>query len=524
MKKIFLLLLLVPTAVWAQSRPIVPGDVGIQTPFSAAGNLLVAGPTTGQIQDSAARTSANVPVGLNFNYNIAFGAATQSASTSLFWANGTGLSGSVTAPSSGIISPVNIYYGTDTANPSNGLLLGLSVYHASSGAGRTGGRYAIQGLDYAVGTPTAAGPLVGVVGFQQINANQTGTAGSYTTYAGSSFGGNFKCWLQGSATFIGICNGAELNAEVDTGASTAEKHGLSIVKVSADAVRGAYDDSALNFNDQDATTATWQYGIAFGSYAHKWPFGTDSTLIGAQIRQIPSVGTDIALYGVDFSNVTFQSGGCAFKSTGFCIDPSGNANLSSAGSTSAPTLAFTNCGTNCGWYAPASNQIGLVVGGSLAVDNGITRAGWTFTGQVVGSIAFIVASNTGNFGLRGGATLLTSPATATLQLGSVDAASPVAQTLQAQNVLTGTSNTSSVNTTIIGSLSTGSGTSGDIIFKTGGTGAGATTQNSATNALIIKGATQNIQVPAVATGTPVASLCLDASNNIIKKTTAGSCI
>jgi hypothetical protein len=106
----------------------------------------------------------------------------------------------------------------------------------------------------------------------------------------------------------------------------------------------------------------------------------------------------------------------------------------------------------------------------------------------------------------------------------VDAASPVAQTLQAQNVLTGTCNTSGVNTTIIGSLSTGSGTSGDIIFKTGGTGAGATTQNSATNALIIKGATQNIQLPAAATGTPVASLCLDASNNIVKKTTTGSCI
>jgi hypothetical protein len=33
-----------------------------------------------------------------------------------------------------------------------------------------------------------------------------------------------------------------------------------------------------------------------------------------------------------------------------------------------------------------------------------------------------------------------------------------------------------------------------------------------------------VQLPNAATGTPVASLCLDASNNIIKKTTAGSCI
>ena len=33
-----------------------------------------------------------------------------------------------------------------------------------------------------------------------------------------------------------------------------------------------------------------------------------------------------------------------------------------------------------------------------------------------------------------------------------------------------------------------------------------------------------VSFPAVSTGTPAASLCLDASNNIIKKTTAGSCI
>jgi hypothetical protein len=37
-------------------------------------------------------------------------------------------------------------------------------------------------------------------------------------------------------------------------------------------------------------------------------------------------------------------------------------------------------------------------------------------------------------------------------------------------------------------------------------------------------ASQVIAIPAVSTGTPVASLCIDAGNNIIKKTTAGSCI
>lgn len=76
----------------------------------------------------------------------------------------------------------------------------------------------------------------------------------------------------------------------------------------------------------------------------------------------------------------------------------------------------------------------------------------------------------------------------TLRLGSTDANPPIAQTLQVQGA--SGSNISAVNTTIIGSLSTGSGTSGDIIFQTGGTGAGAAVQNTATTALTIKGATQ----------------------------------
>lgn len=45
-----------------------------------------------------------------------------------------------------------------------------------------------------------------------------------------------------------------------------------------------------------------------------------------------------------------------------------------------------------------------------------------------------------------------------------------------------------------GSLSTGSGTSGDLVFQTGGTGAGTTAQNTATTALTIKGATQTVQI------------------------------
>jgi hypothetical protein len=59
-----------------------------------------------------------------------------------------------------------------------------------------------------------------------------------------------------------------------------------------------------------------------------------------------------------------------------------------------------------------------------------------------------------------------------------------------------------------------------------GTGNGGSNQNiqvqAAGSGKVVVNSVANL--PSVATGTPAASLCIDASNNIIKKTTAGSCI
>lgn len=96
---------------------------------------------------------------------------------------------------------------------------------------------------------------------------------------------------------------------------------------------------------------------------------------------------------------------------------------------------------------------------------------------------------------------LTAPATGAIQSGAADAAAPVAQALRAQSVVAGTANTSGQNWTQRGSLSTGSGTSGDIIFQTGVApgGGSSTVQATATTALTIKGETQAV---VVASGKP----------------------
>lgn len=82
-------------------------------------------------------------------------------------------------------------------------------------------------------------------------------------------------------------------------------------------------------------------------------------------------------------------------------------------------------------------------------------------------------------------------------------------------------------------LTPGTGAGGGVTLAEGGAGTGGMTVQGGAGSLTLQGGTTTgiiittggvAQVPNVATGTPAASLCIDASNNVIKKTTTGSCI
>lgn len=134
-----------------------------------------------------------------------------------------------------------------------------------------------------------------------------------------------------------------------------------------------------------------------------------------------------------------------------------------------------------------STSGGAVITGSISALSTITASA-----LITGTLGMSVGNTqTYAFGARG---ILSSPVAGSIQLGSTDAASPVAQILRSQSVIAGTADTAGQNWTVRGSLSTGSGTSGDIILQTGGTGASSTVQNTATTALTIKGATQAVVV------------------------------
>lgn len=193
------------------------------------------------------------------------------------------------------------------------------------------------------------------------------------------------------------------------------------------------------------------------------------------------------------------------------------------GTNQAPAIAIGS--SNTGFYANQSGQLTFTAnnGNYVTLGNGggvilAANVSFTWTNQVA----------TGAAGSTGTAdTWITRGGAATIKLGQADAASPIAQTFVVQNVVVGTSNTAGANWTLAGSLSTGSGVSGDIIFQTGGTGAISTAQNAETAALTIKGATGFIQINRTPATDTLSSgdvlLCWNATSKNIELANAGMC-
>jgi hypothetical protein len=298
------------------------------------------------------------------------------------------------------------------------------------------------------------------------------------------------------------------------------------------------------------------------SWASSAALAANSLMVGGGARVAPSTVTTNATVLTALGATPTGSGGIVLATSPALVTPAlgaatatslaiggatlgsnalavtGLANFASVGSASAPSLSVGNQTT--GFYSVSTTQLGFAVNGVSVLNYGATAGTWTTTAAVtVGSVTSTTnMSFTGNITGVGGTsgyylgasfdTILTRHAAATWQLGAADAAAPVAQTLGVQNVVAGTSNTAGASWTMNGSVSTGSGTSGDIIFKTGGTGAGAAVQNAEITALTIKGATQNVQLNGITTDATHtdATVCEDTTSHglYFGSGTAGICL
>jgi hypothetical protein len=162
-----------------------------------------------------------------------------------------------------------------------------------------------------------------------------------------------------------------------------------------------------------------------------------------------------------------------------------------AGSSTVPGLGVGIAGT--GFSSVSTTGFQVIVNGTSRLDYGITTGSlWTLGGGLTISSGNtqLPAGNNLSWASRG---ILTSPSVGTIQLGNPDAASPVAQTVQAQSVVAGNANTAGATLTINGSKSNGSG-GGDVVIQTTASSASSGIQNTLVTAATFKGGTQQMQL------------------------------
>lgn len=320
-------------------------------------------------------------------------------------------------------------------------------------------------------TGTAAGLTAGNV---TTNANLTGviTSSGNATSINSQTGTGSKFVVDTSPTLVtpvlGVATATSVNKVTITAPTTSAVLTLTDGKTLA-------VTNTLTLSGTDGTTMTFP--------------GTSTTVAGLGIAQTFSAVQTFSGGEINSTNATASTPSLLLNGTAF----SGG-----TGTTTWPQFLIQPNGTTATNWSTSGTGIGVNMGSGytgLLVSfqiNGVVKFSVDQFGSITntGSASFAASGNV-TFSGRG---IITSTGAGDIHHGATDAAAPVAQTITMQSVIAGTTNTAGQNATIKGSLSTGSGTSGDIIFQTGGTGAAATVVNTATTALTIKGATQAVVV------------------------------
>jgi hypothetical protein len=227
------------------------------------------------------------------------------------------------------------------------------------------------------------------------------------------------------------------------------------------------------------------------------------------------------------TQVQFNDGGAFGGDSGFTFNKTTNA-LAVGGATvttSNPTLNLTQTWNDSGVAftavkldvtktaaAATSLLLDLQVGGSTKYsvrEDGLVTGSYVTNGTNTYALGWgggVSVGSTSSFCFTNGTnafltidTFLTRGGAATVQQGDLDAAAPVAQTLRAQSVVAGTSNTAGVDWTFIGSKGTGTGAGGQIIWRTAPAGSTGSSQNALATGLTITAPAVNMQ-PSVVVG------------------------
>lgn len=412
---------------------------------------------------------------------------------------GTTLASTVTASSltsaAGGSFGTAAFVATGTSGATIPLLNGANIHSgattfSAAGAASTPG-VTISGAPYAAGTTTT--------NFPQLYMNWGATGPTTFSSAGTALGFNSSASWTG--TFIDChINGAASVFSVTSSGAVMATAGVSIG--SSNTLSWNSGGSYLFGNaTTGSNTGTMRIVASGGTSALN--FGGDTSSFPALIRSTTTLkcrladdsgdaGFQSALNTINTPNITTTS------TDGLVIQ---NATASTSGVPVQYSGRMRFIGHAWNTTTPADNQNEFYIENQPVSGATPTTANLLIRSIISGGAAstcLTVASN-GNLTSAGsitqnGATLsinnssgglalnsdtfIKRIAAATIQLGNTDAASPVAQTLSVQNVVTGTSNTAGVNWTFSGSKGTGTGAGGNLVFQVAPASTTGTTPNS----------------------------------------------
>lgn len=245
------------------------------------------------------------------------------------------------------------------------------------------------------------------------------------------------------------------------------------------------DSNSLNVLTVNAVASAVNYfqmeNAAAGGSVHLYAIGTDA-----------NIGIHLAPKGT--GQVNIQDGTDTTKRIRF--DPSGNGTgvitTLASGSTANRTLTLPDLTTTLAGLGLAQTFSAAQTFTSGIISNTLALGGATIGSDALGVTGSVSIS--GNTVLGSTAQLgwsdafLTRKGAASIQIGGADAAAPVAQTISAQSVVAGTTNTAGANLTIKGSAGTGTGAGGSILFQYAAAGTTGSAQNAPVTALTLTGA------------------------------------
>ena len=359
-----------------------PAPVGPLT----SGNLVV-GAGASQVQDSSAVSIANIAAGLTINPAASSLISSINSTQSLHGTPGS----SDTGFSLGVAGTANLINITnDDVNVGSGFGSALTIFHDYGGSNMTGGRNSLQVYSVFTGTSNAGNTnhfYVGALFDSHAKASDGGTNTS-SGAKGAMFGFNPQAILENGATNFAEVTGGEVNVGAQAGSSVKYKNTLSLVNLSSDAVAGAVYDTSLAISAEMGAIGVAN-GILFGDMNGAQPVSTSGTLINL-------TGTPTIANGINISGAVIS--GNAFASPNFTLSGNGFISLTAGGYSTVPVISFANCASNCGFYAPASGQMVMVVSGSDVWDFAKTTSGrFTFHDRV--DLATNILSNVGGITL-----------------------------------------------------------------------------------------------------------------------------